>query len=330
MVHHLDALITARPDDPHARAVQREIRDRGGECLILDTLCFPLDISLSWSGNGESRAMHISSASRNMKWMIDSDTGIWWRRPRGHSLGREFPHPHVNAFAAMECSMAFLGSLAYCCPRFVNPITSLYQTTKLYELRVAADVGLAVPETLVTTDPADAMRFVRRPGQHIYKTFRANTPIGSPETRLFAESDDIDELWRIRYCPAILQTHIPAVADLRVTIVDQDIFCGATTLLEPGLVDGRFESTPPVAYTLPSSVIEKLFRLTRTLGLIYAAIDLRLQESGDVVFLEVNPAGQYLWQEVKAGLPISAAIARLLVPKATAKRDVGTSATAVE
>jgi hypothetical protein len=31
------------------------------------------------------------------------------------------------------------------------------------------------------------------------------------------------------------------------------------------------------------------------------------------VFLEVNPNGQYLWLEQEVGLPISAALARLLV-----------------
>jgi glutathione synthase/RimK-type ligase-like ATP-grasp enzyme len=48
------------------------------------------------------------------------------------------------------------------------------------------------------------------------------------------------------------------------------------------------------------------------LGLVYAAIDLRLTPDGDHVFLEVNPAGQWLFIEQATGQPISEAIAGVL------------------
>ena len=45
------------------------------------------------------------------------------------------------------------------------------------------------------------------------------------------------------------------------------------------------------------------------LGLVYAAIDLRLTPAGDHVFLEVNPAGQWLFVEQATGQGISDALA---------------------
>jgi glutathione synthase/RimK-type ligase-like ATP-grasp enzyme len=47
----------------------------------------------------------------------------------------------------------------------------------------------------------------------------------------------------------------------------------------------------------------------RRLGLEYGAIDLRKTPEGEYVFLEVNPAGQFLYVEKATGQPIAAALA---------------------
>jgi glutathione synthase/RimK-type ligase-like ATP-grasp enzyme len=63
---------------------------------------------------------------------------------------------------------------------------------------------------------------------------------------------------------------------------------------------------------LPDSVVAGLRRLMNTLGLVYGAIDLRLTPEGKYVFLEVNPAGQWLFVEQATQQPISDAIAGVL------------------
>ena len=47
-------------------------------------------------------------------------------------------------------------------------------------------------------------------------------------------------------------------------------------------------------------------------GLVYGAIDMRLTAEGEYVFLEVNPAGQWLFIEERTGQPITAAVADCL------------------
>ena len=51
------------------------------------------------------------------------------------------------------------------------------------------------------------------------------------------------------------------------------------------------------------------------LGLVYGAIDMRRTPEGRHVFLEVNPAGQWLFVERFSGQPITAALASLLAEK---------------
>jgi hypothetical protein len=49
------------------------------------------------------------------------------------------------------------------------------------------------------------------------------------------------------------------------------------------------------------------------LGLVFGAVDLICTPSGDHVFLELNPCGEFFWLERTPGLPISDAIANLLL-----------------
>jgi glutathione synthase/RimK-type ligase-like ATP-grasp enzyme len=66
-------------------------------------------------------------------------------------------------------------------------------------------------------------------------------------------------------------------------------------------------------YNLPQSVEEKLLKLMEHFGLNYGALDLILTPDGRHVFLEVNPVGEFFWLERCPGLPISKAIANILL-----------------
>ena len=48
-------------------------------------------------------------------------------------------------------------------------------------------------------------------------------------------------------------------------------------------------------------------------SLNYGAIDIILTPDGKLVFLELNPCGEFFWLEHSAGLPISDAIADVLL-----------------
>jgi glutathione synthase/RimK-type ligase-like ATP-grasp enzyme len=67
-----------------------------------------------------------------------------------------------------------------------------------------------------------------------------------------------------------------------------------------------------IAHDLPDDVADKLRAMMRRLGLVYGAIDLRLTPDGRYVFLEVNPAGQFLYVEQATGQQITTALAARL------------------
>jgi glutathione synthase/RimK-type ligase-like ATP-grasp enzyme len=128
------------------------------------------------------------------------------------------------------------------------------------------------------------------------------------------EAADLERIEQVRYAPVIFQEYVEGV-DLRITAVGDQLF--------PCEIDARKTSYPfdmrmvvgesvvrPAE--LPPSLHDALLALQRRLGLYYGAIDMRRTPDGEYVFLEVNPAGQWLFVERLTGMPIGQAVADLL------------------
>jgi glutathione synthase/RimK-type ligase-like ATP-grasp enzyme len=185
---------------------------------------------------------------------------------------------------------------------------------KVRQLQIARRVGLSIPDTLVTNQPDAARQFVEAHGvgRVVRKAFR-NIAQAPRETHLLRE-EDLALLDSVRYTPVIFQRFVPAGLDLRVTVVEDDIFAAAITSEDRYAADYRpgLASAKVVPYELPPAVAEKLLELMKIFGLQFGAVDFRVTPDGDHVFLEVNPAGEYLFISQRTGQPIPAAIAASL------------------
>jgi len=114
----------------------------------------------------------------------------------------------------------------------------------------------------------------------------------------------------------IFQELVAAECDVRVTVVGGRLFATAITVPPSGyqldyrmeLARARIETTQ-----LPEETQARIGALMQRLGLLYAAIDLRRTSDGEHVFLEINPAGEWLFAEHGGGQPITAAMAELLI-----------------
>jgi glutathione synthase/RimK-type ligase-like ATP-grasp enzyme len=121
---------------------------------------------------------------------------------------------------------------------------------------------------------------------------------------------------RVRYAPVIFQEYIEAKVDLRITVVGDDIFPAEIGSQETSYrVDFRMcmHEADIRPHVLPPAVAAKITDLMRALGLVYGAIDMRLTPDGEYVFLEINPAGQWLFIEQRTGQPITATLARYMI-----------------
>jgi len=197
----------------------------------------------------------------------------------------------------------------------VNPLGAEYVANrKLFQLLKAKEVGLDIPDTIVTSDAEEARQFLdRMNGTAIFKVL-AGERRRLIETRRFRKSY-FRKLAALRYAPLIFQELVEAEQDIRVTIVDEEVFSASIRpTTSKAQLDWRLDLTAKIEpHVLPARIESKLVDLLRSLGLRFGVLDVRLTPDGKYVFLEVNPSGQFLFCEIQGKLAISRAVAAALL-----------------
>jgi hypothetical protein len=238
---------------------------------------------------------------------------VWHRRPGVVMVNPAITDERDRSFTQNEWTQAIDGFFSLDSLRSVSPPAKQRAASKPRQLSVASQVGLRVPQTLITSDPDEAIAFIAgRRGAVVHKAMTA-PPHQFIDTRAW-DSAASRRVADLAFCPTILQERVFGPADVRVTIVGDQIF-SACILTSHGRaeVDSRLDTDAPCTpYELPDSVGSALLRLMYELGLVFGTVDFKVADNGEHVFLEVNPQGQFLYIEILTGLPISDALAGLL------------------
>jgi glutathione synthase/RimK-type ligase-like ATP-grasp enzyme len=302
--------ILGRHNDAHAQCVRQELDANGHPSIVLDTEQLATGSLVHAIGSEPAVVLDDGSSSVAFE---DVDV-VWYRRPRNVAVPTAVFDHRDRRFARAEWADAVLGALLTAGARFVNEPEKEWAAVKPRQLAVAKTCGLRVPETLVTSDPCAAERFIERHrGDVIHKA------LTSPAHRFLdtraLSSEDRRHLETLSVAPTMFQERIHAAADLRVTVIGERLF---TARFDTGQgragVDTRLDLDVPVAVVeLDTELAARLLACMRALGLSMGTIDLRVPDEGDPVFLEINPQGQFLYVEILTGLPIAAALAEHLV-----------------
>ena len=305
-------LIISHLADLHATTVLDHLTRAGGEAVLFDTARFPREIRLDIrheTGRRSTASAIIDGVRRDLA----AVRSVWWRRPQPFHVPDEVAGSEDRGFAYGECHAAITGLWSCLDAQWVNiPEHDEVAGRKAYQLKVASGLGMRIPRTLITNDPESAASFIDGEGAAgtIYKAFSA-TEQAWRETRLL-KPEERAQLDAVRFAPVIFQEHVRADIDLRITMIGDKIFPAEILSGETDYhVDFRMtmHAAPIRAHALPEEVAERLRAFMRALGLVYGAIDMRLTPEGEYVFLEVNPAGQWLFIEERTGQPITAALA---------------------
>ena len=303
--------IVSHDQDLHAAEVRRHLASMGASVALFDTAKVPVGVPLTtrqdpvagWSGAWGRDGPDL----REVRVM-------WWRRPQPFVLSDDLAARDDRVFAVGECQAAVSGLWACLDATWVNdPDRDTAASRKMWQLKLAQELGLRVPRTCITSDPDVARAFIAsEPGRVIFKPF-GGTPETWRETRPIRPVD-LPLLDHVRFAPVIFQQAIEGGCDIRVTIAGDTLFAAAIQARsEDTAFDFRIDPQAPMQpHDLPAPVRTRLLALMARLGLRYGAVDLRLDPDGEHVFLEINPAGQWLFVEYGTGQPISAAVAALL------------------
>lgn len=307
-------LIISAPRDLHARKVGAHLVEAGVRPDLFDIRHFPSRARVVMARGDASRtALLLPDGTRVDEAELLS---VWWRRPQRPRVAPEVTDAAHRRFALNESYCALNGLWQSLRARWVNPVLADSAAShKPYQLEVAPTVGLTVPETVITNDPDAARELVdAHDGRVIYKAL-AGLPDAWRETRLLRR-EEAALLDAVRYAPVIFQEVIDGT-DLRVTLVGDDIFAAEMdTTRARYAYDIRMDMTVPVrAVKLDATTEASLRGLMRALGLEYGAVDMKRRPDGSLVFLEINPAGQFLHIEELTGMPIARALAARLMHK---------------
>lgn len=307
-------LVVSYPNEEHTIDVVNRLRNAGREVRILNLSDFPgcANVSLSWSQKSDPK-YQIDGYEGNCD--LSTVRVAWWRRVVPFKIEPRIKDAAQRAFAESETSQAINGVLDAIDCTWINPRCADESAhRKPLQWDVAKRIGLTLPQTLVTNDPDAGRKFIEKVGigKTVFKAFLSIIEDWR-ETRLI-KPQDLDRLESVRYAPVIFQEYIEGV-DLRIIVVGDRIFAAEIDARKTSYpVDMRMvigeASMKPIE--LPSDLQDMILRFMRVLGLVYGAIDMRRTDEGFFVFLEVNPAGQWLFVEERTGQPISQAMADLL------------------
>jgi len=304
-------LTISHPLDVHADAVGWALEQRGHDMLLWNFAEFPSTqrATLTLSPGGEATVAFPPAGARcaapAMPGGIDV---VWHRRPMVPVPSDELPES--DRTVAIRESRVFCDAapaLLAGAARWVNPEGAARAAElKPLQLCAALKAGLVIPDTICSNDPDEVRRFARKHGGRIiWKPFRPAVWKGRGK-RYSAYTALIDEAllandFAIAAAPAIYQPFIDRRYELRVTIMGSACIAAKLTFEAASgpLVDARVAYTiaTAVEVELPAAIRNACLRLMEELGLVFGCLDLIATGDDEILFLEVNPMGQFLWVE---------------------------------
>ncbi|MFL5355640.1 MvdC/MvdD family ATP grasp protein [Archangium sp.] len=316
-------LITHSNDNESVSAVTRALHARGERVYRFDTDLFPTGLQLSLDERGGGR---LSGPGGVLE--LSDVSAVWYRR---NSVGARIPEdldPQLRKPSVEESRRLMFGMLAALGVFQLDALETVRRSeNKPLQLKLAHALGLEVPRTLMTNDPEAVRTFAAScPGGvvtkmmssfAVYEQGREQVVFTTP-----LSAKQLEDLEGLDLCPMTFQERLAKKLELRVTVVGERVMSAAidSQAMPRAREDWRREGAALVEawkpYTLPEPVHARVLKLMDALGLNYGAFDFIVTPEGRHVFLEVNPAGEFMWLMRHPGLPIDEALADVLTGRA--------------
>jgi glutathione synthase/RimK-type ligase-like ATP-grasp enzyme len=313
---------TALQDDG-VPLVRSALAARGARVVWVDSTRMPLEVDLSWGDDAAAGFLRTPSDAV----ALDEVDAVWLRHTHIAAGVWDLLDPaYAEAIKTQTVTGLWdvLGTLDGCL--HVDRIQALQGVPgSVGMLRLAARRGLAVPRTLASNDVDRVAAFLdtcergaicKMLDSSANKVPMPGGPGYVPTRRVTAE--DRARLDQVALCPMVFQEDVPKAVELRITVVGDRLFTGA---VDPngstkGETDWRQDPALVSAFQpweLDPAVAGQVRGLMTDLGLEFGTVDLIVRPDGAHVFLEVNTISFFDFLEEATGLPISEAIADLLV-----------------
>ena len=289
-------LIASVSDDLHGLLVSDELRKQGVDVYYLN-IDKMHDYVINWDNTFKKKATIVFPNNRVLD--ISRIPLIWWRRVSSlkniqeNSLKENEPSKYDKfTNKSWPVSLRSILLAAHTGKWISSPSATESASNKIHQLEIAREVGFRTPRTLVSNNPQEVKEFALNfPNKVIIK------PLVSIEELLFTQKVDVEKIpdEDIAACPCIYQEYIEGTKHLRINVFGK--YCYAAQI-ETSDVDWRPNLNVPItSYELPRSMEQKLQDVLKRLNLEMGIFDFKISESGEYVWFEVNPQGQFLFLE---------------------------------
>lgn len=325
----MQILVIALKSDLHADSVIYHLNKKGVDVLRIDpTLDEDIPEKISIISSPAIEAYY--EFNDNKKINPINCNGIFCR----YAIDLLVPSSEdpLKNFTSAESLTAFLAPLRMIeSSRWINdPWIENRADCKILQSKIAKNIGLNIPEFIVSSNYSDLLFFYHEYKNVIIKPLSDTTlalvdnnfvkqdhlftdNFSAPYTSKFIPSENID-LKNIDNTPTLLQAEINKKSDIRATVIDEKVFAVEMPYNEGNPIDFRLNKIDNVKeYNLPHGIKEKLIELVKILGLRFASCDLILDHDNQIYFLESNVQGNWLWTEINENLNISETIADALI-----------------
>ncbi len=301
-------------DDLQCQALSERLRERGATPVLIEHGALHQGVGCAFEGTGSFYGdERIDDIGAFFLRYIPAAYAPYVEKDDELVLYDDWFNAYMHERERASFYVSWLLNLLESGARIVNPpqAASVLQY-KPFQLHAMQRLGIPVPRTLITNDPARVRAFFEAVPEVIYKPV-----MGGAVTKLL-DREALSRLELIREAPVIFQERAHG-DDLRVMLVDGEIV--SCVAIEVDALDFRDDETYASGNAtyrevkLPKRVREMCRRAAERCNLSFAGIDIK--HRGDAyVFLELNSSPIYLDVERKLGHPITARIAETLVRSA--------------
>lgn len=256
---------------------------------------------------------------------LDSDDidSAYYRRPGPPEIPEYITDRNERIHCSLQWDATLKGAYEIIDRCFLNsPSAIATAESKVRQLLAARRIGFRVPDTIVSNCP-NQIRQLGKNNHTVSKCISRSLIEGNNERVIFTEitpniTDENNK--EIEASPFITQSLVKKTYDIRATVVGHRVF--AARIHSQDDPETQIDWRKGTNVSMKQELIEldqkterMCIDLVQQLNLTFGAIDLILDEKGEIWFLECNPNGQWAWIEHRTGANVSAAIVDALIQK---------------
>lgn len=307
-------LIITSKFDEHADYIINlmNIRGMSDRVIRLNTEDFRINVEYTF----DAKHFNILLRDSDIEFSEYDICSVWYRRPLDEKL--VVSDKGVERFINSQINQ-FLNGLYYCLhdsALWVNDLQSdMFAKNKLFQLVIATQVGLLIPDVMISNDCNQVDDFFDTHERICNKSlsiprYTYDGKLYPFMTRMISKVEYETNKDSLVFCPTFFEEYIEKEYDIRVVVMGNNVFAFAMYSQEHELskIDVRGLSPLQIKHEyikLPQYIENKILDFMKVQNLFFSSMDFMYSKEGEYYFVENNCNGQWLWLENLTGVNMS-------------------------